>query len=115
MSWASWTSGSARAIARARARRSRPSRRGSTWTTTSASGGARRAGGSAPVGGPVGRDQRLVGGGADRHVGEVLAARLAEPELAQLDVVEPADRRFGLGLGLGRGGVHEDAGVLVDQ
>ena len=115
MSWASWTAGSASAIARVRARRSRPSRSGSTWTTTSASGRAPRTAGLDPVGGPVAGDQRLVGCGADRRVGEVMAAGLAQAQLAQLDVVEGADRRFGLGLGLGGRGVHQHPCVLVDQ
>ena len=42
-------------------------------------------GGLDPVGDQVAGDQRLVGGGADRRVGEVVAARLAQAQLAQLD------------------------------
>ncbi len=69
-----------------------------------------------PVGDPVAGDQRLVGGGADRRVGEVVAAGLAQAQLAQLDVVaEVPDRRFGLRLRLQRRRVHEDQRVLVDQ
>ena len=65
-------------------------------------------GGLDPVGDPVAGDQRLVGGGADRRVGEVEAAGLAQAQLAQLDVVELPDRRFGLRLRLQRRRVHED-------
>ena len=45
-------------------------------------------GGLDPVGDLVAGDQRLVGRGADRRVGEVVAAGLAQAQLAQLDLVE---------------------------
>ena len=68
------------------------------------------------VGGAVALDDRLAGRDGDHRVGEVVAAGLPQAQAAQLDAgAEAVDGLLGAGLGVGGGGVHQHARVLVEQ
>ena len=110
------TRGTASAAACARSRVACSPPRGSTWTTTSASGSADCTARSTCVGRRVSLPDRLLERDADHDVGEVPARRLPHAQPPQLDGrLDRRDRAPRRRLLVGRNAVHQHVDVPAHQ